>query len=64
MVLASLGRWAEAAEQCRQALRLKPDFAEAYSRLGGILQAQGQLAQAGEHKRVYLDRQGPNWPAV
>ena len=46
IALARQGKLVEAAAFFRQALRLWPDFAEAHSNLGNVLQEQGQLAAA------------------
>lgn len=45
------GRIAEAISQLREALRLRPDFAEAHSNLGSALRSQGRLADAVDHFR-------------
>jgi tetratricopeptide (TPR) repeat protein len=44
--LLSQGRFAEAIEQYREALRLKPNLAEAYANLGVALKNQGKLEDA------------------
>ena len=44
--LADVGRLDEAIAACRQAIRLKPDLAEAHYNLGIALQGKGQLDEA------------------
>src|SRR5262245_33244233 len=39
-------RWVEAAAHCREAIRLKPDHADAHHNLGVALRAQGNLDEA------------------
>jgi tetratricopeptide (TPR) repeat protein len=51
IVLATLGRLAEAAASFKNAVRLKPDFAEAHNNLGNALRAQGNLEAAVHHLR-------------
>ena len=47
------GRTAEAIGSFREAIRLRPGFAEAHNNLGTVLQAQGDLAGAiAEYKRA------------
>ena len=48
------GHLDEAAEQFRQVVALKPDFAEAYSNLGVVLAAQGRFLEAAEQYRRAL----------
>ena len=40
------GKLAEAVASFEQAVRLKPDFAEAYNNLGNALKDQGKLEEA------------------
>ena len=70
-LLRQLGRLDEAAEQFRQVVALKPDYAEAYSNLGVVLAAQGRFAgsrralsaralnQAGAGRRLSQPRPRP-----
>ena len=46
MSLKDQGKLEEAIASYQQALRLKPDYAEAYSNLGNALQDQGKLEEA------------------
>ncbi len=46
LALQAQGRFGEAAEQYREALRVNPDFAEAHLNLGGVLKVQGMLDAA------------------
>lgn len=51
---ATLGRTAEASGHAAEAVRLAPDFAEAYSLLGVLLGRQGRLQEAAEQFREVL----------
>ena len=46
MALTRQGQWAEAISACRQALLLRPAYAEAHHNLGEVLQQQQQWAEA------------------
>ena len=48
VVLAGKGRWQEAAEHYREAMRLKPDYPESYNDYGNILARAGKWAEAAE----------------
>ena len=59
--LAGLGRVREAINLYREALRMKPDYAEAHNNLGNALASIGQHAQAAEQYREAL-RLKPDYP--
>ena len=44
--LCAKGKLAEAVEQFREAIRIKPEYAEAYSKLGLALERQGKVEEA------------------
>ena len=54
MACAAQGKWTEAVQQYQRALALKPDFIEAYDRLGDIFQKVNRLAEAIAHYRSAL----------
>jgi tetratricopeptide (TPR) repeat protein len=58
-----LGRVDEAADACREALRLKPDLAEAHYQLGDVLRRQGQFAASLDsfQKAHKLGGARPGW---
>jgi len=41
-----MGQTEEAIHQCQEAIRLKPDYAEAHNNLGYILQSAGRVDEA------------------
>jgi protein O-GlcNAc transferase len=49
--LAQLGRAPEAMEHWEQAIRLKPDYAEAHYNLGVALEQAGKVSEAIQHYR-------------
>ena len=53
--------WTQAAEHFKEALRLKPDFAETHLNLANVLKHQGKLNEAITSCRQAL-RLRPNWP--
>ena len=55
---AQLGRVQEAIGHWRQALQIKPDYAEAHYNLGYVLVDQGQTTEAVEHYQKALDSAG------
>ena len=54
VTLEDQGQLAEAVMQYQEALRLKPDYAEAHNNLGNALREQGQLAEAVTHYQEAL----------
>ena len=61
IVLANAGQLQEAIEHYQQALRLKPDYAEAHNNLGTALVDTGRPQEAIEHYRQAL-RLNPDYP--
>jgi len=61
--LREAGRPAEAAEQYRQALRLKPDYMNAHNNLGTLLAGLGRYEESEEHLREAL-RLKPDSPQL
>jgi Flp pilus assembly protein TadD len=60
VALANLGRLPEAAGQFRDALALRPNYAEAHNDLGKVLMMEGKTAEAASHFREAL-RIRPNF---
>ena len=56
-------KYAEAAAAAREAVRLAPDWAEAHSKLGGVLRDQGKTADAIAEYREAV-RLRPDWAEV
>ena len=54
--MALQGKHAEAIEHFRQALRIKPDLAEADTNLARALAQQGKLPKTAEHSQEALSR--------
>src|SRR5207244_2809347 len=54
IALSQQGKHAEAEAECREAIRLRPDFAEAHIGLGDALGGQGKYAKAGAEFREAL----------
>jgi tetratricopeptide (TPR) repeat protein len=52
--LAVEGKLSEAVAECREAIRLKPDFAEAHGNLGNALSEQGHWAEAAAEYRAAI----------
>ena len=53
----------EALNHCQEAVRVKPDFAEAYCNLGALLAQQGRLVEAAQYMKESL-RLKPDLPGV
>jgi protein O-mannosyl-transferase len=60
VALAAKGQWEEAIGQYREALRLKPDFAEVRNNLGLALMKRGQPQEAADEFRTLLLSQPQN----
>jgi hypothetical protein len=63
VALQKQGQCAEAIEDCAKAIRLKPDYAEAYNAMAAALQMQGRHAEAIENYRQTL-RLKPDYAEV
>ena len=62
-LLAQQGKIEEAAAHYKEALRIKPNYAEAYNNLGILLARQGKIEEAAAHYNEAL-RIKPNYPEV
>ena len=61
VLLQDQGKLEEAIANYRQALRLKPDYAEAYNNLGNALQDQGKLEEAVGQLRAGPASEAGQW---